>query len=146
MKKLILFLYLISSAAFAIEPSQMIVVVNDEQAGKLLGVKAVKSYFNRKKSTFSMYSLDGVTNFEGKLSEGLSSDMEEAKQQARDKYEAMGKKKMTKLILKAYKAKMLTLQYKLEKYPAIIFDDKYVVYGEFNLNTALNEYLAHKER
>jgi len=145
MKILILFLYLLSTSVFAIEPRQMVVVVNDEQKKLLSGVKVVSNYFNSINSKFVIYSLDEVDNFEGEFSEGLSSDQEKAKQQVSDRYEKMGKEKMSQLIVKAYKAKMLTLQYGLQKYPAIIFDDKYVVYGEFNLNTALNEYLAFKE-
>ncbi len=144
MKNLIIFLCLLSTSVFAIEPKQMIVVVNDEQKERLSGVKAVSNYFNSINSKFVIYSLDEVNNFEDKFSEGLSSDQEEAKQQVKDRYEKMGKEKMSQLIVKAYRAKMLTLQYRLQKYPAIIFDDKYVVYGEFNLNTALNEYLTVK--
>lgn len=145
MRNSILFLCLISTSVFAIEPKQMVVVVNDKQKALLMGVKTVSSYFNRINSTFSIYSLDDVDNFENELSQGLSSDNEEAKKQAKYRYEKIGKEKMSQLIVKAYKSKMLSLQYKLEKYPAIIFDDKYVVYGEFNLNTALNEYLDVKE-
>ena len=111
----------------------------------MIGIKAVSSYFNRINSEFVIYSIDDVNNFEEKISEGLSADQEEAKQQVKDRYEAMGKEQMSQLIIKAYKAKMLTLQDRLEKYPAIVFDDKYVVYGEFNLNTALNEYIEVKE-
>lgn len=145
MKKLIFLSCLLSTSVFAIEPKEMVVVVNDEQKSLLTGVKAVSNYFNRINSKFVIYSLDDVVNFQNKLSEGLSSDKEEAKQQIKDRYEEMGKEKMSELIVKAYKSKMLTLQYRLKKYPAIIFDDKYVVYGESNLNTALNEYLAVKE-
>jgi len=123
----------------------MVVVVNDEQKASLMGVKTVSDYFNRINSTFSIHSLDDVDNFENNLSEGLSSVQEEAIKQVKDTYEKIGKEKMSQLIVKAYKSKMLTLQYRLKKYPAIIFDDRYVVYGEFNLNTALNEYLAVKE-
>jgi integrating conjugative element protein (TIGR03757 family) len=144
MKWLIVFFLLVSSFAHASEPRKMIVVVNDEQKKSLSGVKSVERYFNRINSDFSIYSIDDVDNFEDSFSEGLSSDQEEAKQQVKDKYESIGKEKMSRLIIKAYKAKMLTLQYRLEKYPAIVFDDKYVVYGEFNLNTALNKYIKVK--
>lgn len=146
MKYLLIFSLLFSVQALAIEPNQMVVVVNDEQTQRLEGVGAVTRYFNRKHGSFEIHSLDGVANFENELSKGLSSDSEKAKKQAKEMYEKMGKAAMTKLILKAYKAKMLTLNYQLEKYPAIIFDDKYVVYGEFNLNTALNRYIRHQEK
>ena len=145
MRGLIALIFLLSASVYAIEPQKMIVVVNDKQKESLSGIKTVSSYFNRINSEFVIYSIDDVNNFEEKISEGLSSDQEEAKQQVKDRYEAMGKEKMSQLIIKAYKAKMLTLQYRLEKYPAIVFDDKYVVYGEFNLNTALNEYIEVKE-
>lgn len=141
MKKLIVLLSFISFFSFSKEPVKMIVVVNDEQKIQLSGVKVVSDYFNRINSDFAIYSLDDVNNFENNISQGLSSDQETAKQQVKERYEKMGKEEMSYLLVKAYKAKMLTLQYQLEKYPAIIFDDKYVVYGEFNLNTALNKYI-----
>lgn len=145
MRRLITLIFLLSTSVYAIEPQKMIVVVNDKQKESLSGIKVVSSYFNRINSEFVIYSIDDVNNFEEKISEGLSADQEEAKQQVKDRYESMGKEKMSQLIVKAYKAKMLTLQYRLQKYPAIVFDDKYVVYGEFNLNTALNKYIEVKE-
>jgi len=145
MMKIIIIFLLLSTSVCAIEPQKMIVVVNDEQKESLSGVKSVSSYFNRINSEFVIYSIDDVNNFEDKISEGLSSDKEKAKQQVKDKYESMGKEKMSQLIVNAYKAKMITLQYRLKKYPAIIFDGTHVVYGEFNLNTALNKYIDLKE-
>jgi integrating conjugative element protein (TIGR03757 family) len=125
----------------AMSPKNMVIIASDNQITKMQGVRAVQLYFNGSKGNFKIYSLDAVDHFEDSLSVGLSTDMEEAKKQVKERYESIGKAKMSELIIDAYKAKMFTLKYQLKKYPAIIFDNKYVVYGEFNINKALNYYI-----
>lgn len=129
---------------FAKQPESMVVVVSDEQILSLKGISSMEAYFNRTQGVFDVHSLDGVQAFENKFSKGLPSEPDEARKEVSRRYEDIGKKRMSELITKAYKAKMITLKYQLKKYPAIIFDKRYVVYGEFDLNKALNFYIAYE--
>ncbi|MET1256953.1 TIGR03757 family integrating conjugative element protein [Aliikangiella maris] len=145
MKIYLIILLIFSKNLLAVEPDKMIVVVNDEQKSQLTGVVDVSNYLNKKNADFKIYSLDDVNNFERKQSEGLPADEEKAKEIIKKKYDKLGEKNLQQMIMKAYAAKILTLRFQLEKYPAIIFDDSVVVYGEFNLNNALNAYLEMEE-
>lgn len=149
MKTLItLFLLLslsISYSSLAIEPRKMLVVVNDTQKSELLGVRDVTNFMNRIGSEFHIYSLQDVEGFEAFFSEGLPNDEILARAAVQKKYDEMGEEKLTAMALKAYQAKILTMKYRLQKYPAIIIDDEYVIYGERDLNRALNYYLELEE-
>lgn len=141
-KSFLLFLmFLFSFGVGAIEPSKMIVVVNDQQKTQLTGLVDVRNFLNRIDSEFEIYSLDDVEHFESSFSKDLPGDEKLARIAIQKKYDEIGEEKLSSMVLKAYQAKILTMKFHLEKYPAIIFDDAYVVYGEWNLNKALNYYL-----
>jgi len=92
----------------------------------------------------TVYELDGIERFQASLSRDLPRDPEAAKrsaltrighldagQMASERRAAMGLAKAT--------------QYGLERYPAIVFDGRVVVYGVTRLADALDHYRQWKE-
>jgi len=137
MKIIILLTLLLSQLSYAADIYKMEVIVNDEQKNQLRGIKKVKAFFKHYGGDFQIYSLDDVQHFEDDLSKNLSSNEEKAKKQAAKKLAEMDQAQLGQRAMRAYQAKMLTLKYTLEKYPAIVFNQEFVVYGEFNLKKAL---------
>ncbi|RBW47315.1 hypothetical protein DS885_03975 [Psychromonas sp. B3M02] len=137
MKYFIFSILLFSNFCYSMTPFEMEVVVNEKQKLNLKGVNKVKAYFTYHGGDFSIFSTDDVASMEKRLSFGLSSDPEKARKQADERIN----NSLAPEVMKAYKAKILTLKYKLDKYPAIIFNQKYIVYGELNLNKALQIFL-----
>lgn len=86
-----------------------------------------------------IHKLDAIKQLEGKLSQGLSSDPDKAKRLVLRKLQQLGKATRSQL---EHSAKSLAkaVQYGIEKYPAIVFDGEFVVYGLSDLSLALTQY------
>lgn len=92
-------------------------------------------------ATVAIYAVDGLERFQSALSEGLPADPKEAKavafrriQQLDDAHMAPAKNAAIGL------AK--AVQYGVDRYPAIVFDERTVVYGVTDLVEVLDRYDA----
>lgn len=141
MKIIFLFLLLVCGSVHAIKPSKIVVVVDDKQKQQLIGVSVVRNYLNSIDSAFKIYSINDVEHFEEMLSEGLSKVEAIAEKQMHEKLKQIGEEELSEKAKEAYQAQFHILKYGIMKKPAIIIDDKYVIYGELDLNKAINFYL-----
>ena len=86
-----------------------------------------------------VHKLDAIKQLEGKLSQGLSADPDKAKRLVLRKLQQLGKETRSQLELSA-RSLAKAVQYGIEKYPAIVFDGEFVVYGLSDLSAALRHY------
>ena len=86
-----------------------------------------------------VHKLDAIKQLEGKLSQGLSADPDKAKRLVLRKLQQLSKATRSRL---EHSARSLAkaVQYGIEKYPAIVFDGEFVVYGLSDLSAALRHY------
>ncbi len=86
-----------------------------------------------------IHKLDAIKQLEGKLSQGLSADLDKAKRLVLRKLQQLSKATRSQL---EHSARSLAkaVQYGIEKYPAIVFDGELVVYGLTDLSAALMHY------
>ncbi|WP_230971780.1 TIGR03757 family integrating conjugative element protein [Nitrogeniibacter aestuarii] len=89
----------------------------------------------------TVYDVDGLEVILSKLSEGLPASPELAEQMAKARFEGLGAVGTAKLE-EAAKVLGQTAHYGLTKAPAVVFDGKYVVYGESSVAKALKIYRA----
>ena len=90
-------------------------------------------------SDVRIHKLDAIKQLEGKLSQGLSADPDKAKRLVLRKLQQLGKVTRSQL---EHSARSLAkaMQYGIEKYPAIVFNGEFVVYGLSDLSAALTHY------
>jgi len=88
-----------------------------------------------------VYELNRIQLFEAQLSSNLPVDPDQSKQialQRIQQFDAQAKAAIQKAAVGLAKA----MQYGIDCYPAIVFDNKVVVYGLTDLNAALDHYQA----
>lgn len=103
-------------------------------------ISAIDTYVAKHPETdVRIHKLDAIKQLEGKLSQGLSSDPDKAKRLVLRKLQQLGKETRSQL---EHSARSLAkaVQYGIEKYPAIVFDGEFVVYGLSDLSAALRHY------
>jgi integrating conjugative element protein (TIGR03757 family) len=87
------------------------------------------------------YAVDGLNRFESALSGGLPADRESAKVEALHRIHQLDAARIEpakNAVIGLAKA----MQYGVDRYPAIVFDERAVVYGVTNLIKALDRYEA----
>lgn len=84
---------------------------------------------------YEVYYLDLPAKVEQRLSEGLSNDPTEAKQQA---LQRINDPKLQQEIQQSYRGVIKAWQLGLTKIPAVVVNGKYVVYGIADVKTAVN--------
>jgi integrating conjugative element protein (TIGR03757 family) len=92
-------------------------------------------------ATITTYAVDGVERFESGLSEGLPQDPEAAKAEAMPRVQQLDDTRMAPAKNAAI-GLAKAIQYGVDRYPAIVFDERAVVYGVTDLVEALNRYDA----
>ena len=91
----------------------------------------------------TVYQLDGLALAKDQLSEGLPSDPEEASRIAAQRLDAQPNLNVE--MMRAGQGLTLAhLQYRLDRYPAIVFDGATVIYGVTDLALAYRLYEAHE--
>ena len=91
----------------------------------------------------TVYRLDGLALAQEQLSEGLPSDPEEASRIAAQRLDAQPS--LNEQMMRAGQGLTLThLQYRLDRYPAIVIDGTTVIYGVTDLAIAYRLYEANK--
>ena len=92
-------------------------------------------------ATITIYAVDGLERFESGLSEGLPADPEAAKAEALRRIHHLDDARMVPAKNAAY-GLAKAVQYGVDRYPAIVFDGRAVVYGVTDLVQALDRYEA----
>lgn len=96
-------------------------------------------------ATFTIYAVDGLDRFESTLSDGLPVDPETAKVEALGRIQEIDDAQMVPARNAAI-GLAKAIQYGVDRYPAIVLDERAVVYGLTDLVEALNRYEAwHRE-
>ncbi|MDN5869193.1 MAG: TIGR03757 family integrating conjugative element protein [Nitrococcus sp.] len=85
------------------------------------------------------YTVDGLKRFEAGLSEGLPADPEAAKAEALHRIEQLDDARMAPAKNAAI-GLAKAVQYGIDRYPAIVFDGRAVIYGVTDLVEALERY------
>ncbi len=90
-------------------------------------------------TVFRVHKLDAIKHTEDNLSEGLPADPEKAERLVLTRLQQLGKTTLGEL---EHSATSLAkaLQYGVEKYPAIVIDGEFVIYGLTDLAVALGHY------
>jgi integrating conjugative element protein (TIGR03757 family) len=86
-----------------------------------------------------LHRLDTIHQFQERLSVGLPADRNAAKRMVLGRLQDIGKPTRDDLEQGAA-ALMEAVQSGVEKFPAMVFDDEWVVYGLLDLSTAFSEY------
>lgn len=94
--------------------------------------------------TINVYAVDGVERIGAILGNGLPADPDIAEQTALRRLSQFGPHDRELLQVSA-NALMLAWQYQLRRYPAVVFDGRWVVYGVTDLQTAFVLFQAHRE-
>lgn len=90
--------------------------------------------------TFTLHNLDAVSDFEQKYSQGLPANEAKARKQFEAHLKAIGRDAFEKELIAAYQGYAYMLRHQIQRYPVVIFDHQYAVYGVTDLNKALNHY------
>ena len=105
------------------------------------------SFFDSKNLSeieLQIYQLDGIQRFEAKLSSNLPTDPDRSKQIAVQRIQQLDEQTMA-AVQNAAVGLAKAMQYGIDRYPAIVFDGKAVVYGLTDLNSALDHYRTWRE-
>ena len=89
----------------------------------------------------TIYAVDGLGRFQSKLSEGLPDDPEAAKVAALHRVQQLDNAHMAPAKNAAI-GLAKAVQYGIDRYPAVVFDGRVVVYGVTDLVEALDRYKA----
>jgi len=92
-------------------------------------------------ATITTYAVDGLERFESGLSEGLPADLEAAKAEALRRVQQLDDARMVQA-KNAAVGLAKAVQYGVDRHPAIVFDERAVVYGVTDLVEALDRYDA----
>ena len=92
-------------------------------------------------ATVTIYAVDGLERFESGLSEGLPADPDAAKAEALRRIQHLDEARMGPAKNAAF-GLAKAAQYGVDRYPAIVFDGRAVVYGVTDLVEALDLYEA----
>lgn len=92
-------------------------------------------------ATITSYAVDGLERFESVLSEGLPADPDAARPEALRRIQHLDDARMVPAKNAAF-GLAKAVQYGVDRYPAIVFDGRAVVYGVTDLVEALDRYEA----
>lgn len=111
------------------------------------GMEAVRQRLQSKSVSIVFYDLDAPRAIERQLSEGLPEEgsisaklQQQIKKQVQRKIEAIGAGKLQEILYQHYQGTFTTMRYQLDRYPAIVFDGKGVVYGVTDVMQAWEQY------
>jgi len=128
------FAYTGVQASSSLWPESVLVVTSDKYP--VATPDAFKSYIPK----VTQLNLDSVSQIERRLSEDLPANEKLAKVEFQRRVEAIGKAQLESELRNAYQAVGAAMAYRLDRCPAIIFDEQVVVYGLTDLSQALEKY------
>ena len=89
---------------------------------------------------YQLFNLDAVDRIEQRLGKNLPADEDKALALMKRRIAAVGQNQLNKELREAYQALILAMQYGLDRYPAVIFDQQVIVYGVTDLQAATKQY------
>lgn len=127
---------LVMTAAAQDKPS-IDVITSD--ACPLSGVQVLK----KQGYTVNVYNLDDGKRLVKRLARGLPPNQQAAVQRLQATFRRLGKDRLRAEFMQAFQAQIISTQYGLTRYPAVVFDHGgSVVYGVTDLPAALRRYRA----
>ena len=121
-------------ASSSLWPESVLVVTSDRHP--VSAPDTLKSYIPK----VTLLNLDSVSQIESRLSRGLPADEKLATDEFHWRVETIGKAQLESELRGAYQAVAAAMAYRLDRYPAIIFDGQLVVYGLTDLSQAIEKY------
>lgn len=94
---------------------------------------------------YSVYRIDGINQVEQLMAQDMPTGEEEAKAYFNKNYATM-MKRFKPLIRNAAEGLNLALRYQLDRIPAVVINQKAVVFGVASVDQAIAEYLDHEAR
>ncbi len=96
------------------------------------------------KVNLQVFELDGIQRIEARLSKGLSADPDKSRRVVLERFQRL-REEDRKLLRNAAMGLAKAAQYGVDRYPAIVFDGKVVVYGTTDVRLALFQYQQWQE-
>lgn len=87
-----------------------------------------------------LFNLDAVDRIEQRLGKNLPADEDKALALMKQRIAGVGRSQLNRELREAYQALILSMQYGLDRYPAVIFDQQVIVYGVTDLYAATKQY------
>jgi len=87
-----------------------------------------------------LFNLDAVDRIEQRLGKDLPADEDKALALMKRRIAAVGQNQLNQALREAYQGLILAMQYGLDRYPAVIFDQQVIVYGVTDLRQATKQY------
>jgi len=87
-----------------------------------------------------LFNLDAVDRIEQRLGKNLPADEDKALALMKQRIAGVGQSQLNTELREAYQALILSMQYGLDRYPAVIFDQQVIVYGVTDLYAATKRY------
>ncbi len=106
---------------------------------QVIGIPSLVTSPGRPEIELLSYQLNGIQRFEAQLSSNLPTDPKQSKQIALQRIQQLDEQATT-AIQNAAVGLAKAMQYGVDRYPAIVFNGKVVVYGLTDLSTALDYY------
>lgn len=91
-----------------------------------------------------VYEMDGTQRIETQLSQGLTADPQQAKKVVLQRFQQLNEKDRTRMQQAAI-GLAKAVQYGVDRYPAMVFDGRAVVYGMTDIHQALLRYRQWRE-
>lgn len=151
MKKIVVYLIiavglLFTTTALAtpsrVLPERVVVITSTKKP--VLDAHNVTSLLRRQGKSVTFHNLDDVDALEAQWSVGLPDNEAKARKDFEERLSVVGVETFEAQFKKAYEGLLLALRHQIDRYPAIIFDDHYVVYGVAELGQALNVYQRYR--
>lgn len=102
--------------------------------------RLVNVHLAERVASIKTYDLSAPESFEDMLSEGLSDDPAVAQEQAKQRIEQRGNE-IQQQLMAAYEGGLKTMQYDIDKIPAIVFNGgEHVIFGVHDVNKAISIY------
>ncbi len=91
-----------------------------------------------------VYEIDGIERLEAELSRGLSANADAAKHSAQARIGQLNQGQLQRVQRAAW-GLVKAMQYGIDRYPAIVFDGRAVVYGVTDVKAAIHRYRQWQE-
>lgn len=91
-----------------------------------------------------VFNLDDVPRLEARLSQGLAADPARAKAQIQARINTADGQALLRALPEAYAGATEAFGLSIERLPAVVFERRFVVYGESNLEAARAAYARHQ--
>ena len=118
------------------EPQSLVVITSNQRP--VTGIEQLTA--KNRSLEVKVYNLDEVTDIELHLSQSLPSDPIQAQIAAKAIIAKMGAIELKSGLIEAYQALILAMQYDLDRYPVMIFDQRAVILGITDAFSATGRY------